>query len=74
MLKSIAFRSAFMLVLTSFSTLPGLVLQAQTINRPAHTYAVTGGDPQPTGEPPKGKGQAVIQPVTIAILMALALA
>ncbi len=73
MFKTIALRSALVLSLTVFAASSNRTIHAQTIDPPATPDAVTGGDPQPTGEPPKTKGQSTTDPTVLAILIALGL-
>lgn len=73
MLKTIALRSTLILTLTAFLAPSSRMLHAQPVD-PPQTNAVTGGDPQPTGEPPKPKGNSVTDPTVLDVLIALGLA
>ena len=72
MLKATFRRTALLLALTVSAATSGITAHAQTVD--PQPNAVTGGDPQPTGEPPKGKSQSVIDPDTLAVLIAMGLA
>ncbi len=72
MFRTIAQRSALALALL-FLTMPASRMQGQSAV--VTSSVVTGGDPQPTGEPPPKPGAKVSMPIMVlTMLMAFGLA